>query len=75
MLVSQLWVAGEYGRRRPDLVGFLNGIPVLLFELKKPKQSVEDGATVPLYYENRIPELELLNDNPTRKNNGMFGRI
>jgi len=25
-------------------------------------QSVEDGATVPLYYENRIPELELIND-------------
>jgi len=26
-------------------------------------QSVEDGATVPLYYENRIPELQLTNDN------------
>ncbi|HUW68277.1 MAG TPA: type I restriction enzyme endonuclease domain-containing protein, partial [Candidatus Nanoarchaeia archaeon] len=25
------------------------------------KQSVEDGATVPLYYENRIPELQLTN--------------
>ncbi len=26
------------------------------------KQSIEDGATVPLYYENRIPELQLTND-------------
>ncbi len=26
------------------------------------KQSVEDNATVPLYYENRIPELELTNE-------------
>ena len=26
------------------------------------QQSVADGATVPLYYENRIPELELTND-------------
>jgi type I restriction enzyme R subunit len=26
------------------------------------RQSVEDGATVPLYYENRIPELQLAND-------------
>ncbi len=26
------------------------------------RQSVEDGATVPLYYENRIPELQLVND-------------
>jgi len=27
------------------------------------KQSVTDGATVPLYYENRIPELQLINEN------------
>ncbi|WBH27977.1 hypothetical protein PALA2_02313 [Pseudomonas aeruginosa] len=26
-------------------------------------QSVADGATVPLYYENRIPEMQLINDN------------
>lgn len=26
-------------------------------------QSIEDGATVPLYYENRIPELQLENEN------------
>ena len=26
-------------------------------------QSVEDNATVPLYYENRIPELQLTNEN------------
>src|SRR5699024_10960351 len=26
------------------------------------KQSIEDGATVPLYYENRIPELQLTNE-------------
>ena len=26
------------------------------------RQSIEDGATVPLYYENRIPELELTNE-------------
>jgi type I restriction enzyme R subunit len=27
------------------------------------KQSVDDGATVPMFYENRIPELQLINDN------------
>lgn len=27
------------------------------------KQSADDGATVPLYYENRIPELQLTNEN------------
>ena len=25
------------------------------------QQSVEDGATVPLYYENRTPELQIIN--------------
>lgn len=28
-------------------------------------QSISDGATVPLYYENRIPELQLTNENLT----------
>ena len=27
------------------------------------RQSIEDGATVPLFYENRIPELQLTNEN------------
>jgi type I restriction enzyme, R subunit len=27
------------------------------------RQSIDDGATVPLFYENRIPELQLANDN------------
>ena len=29
------------------------------------KESVDDGNTVPLYYENRIPELQLTNDDLT----------
>ena len=28
------------------------------------QQSVEDGATVPLFYENRTPELQLVNPDP-----------
>ncbi|WP_182170768.1 type I restriction endonuclease subunit R [Flaviflexus equikiangi] len=27
------------------------------------KDAIDDGATVPLYYENRIPELQLINEN------------
>jgi type I restriction enzyme, R subunit len=27
------------------------------------KQSIDDGATIPLFYENRIPELQLTNEN------------
>lgn len=29
-------------------------------------RSIEDGATVPLYYENRTPELQIVNDNLNR---------
>lgn len=51
-----------------------NGTPLIIGEEKTKevfgdyisiydfKQSVEDGATVPLYYENRIPELQLTNE-------------
>lgn len=35
LLVSQMWITGELYNRRPDMIGFVNGIPLLLFELKK----------------------------------------
>jgi type I restriction enzyme R subunit len=36
LMASQFWVAGELYQRRPDLVGFVNGLPLVLIELKKP---------------------------------------
>jgi len=36
LLVSQLWISGPLYTRRPDLVGFVNGLPLLNVELKKP---------------------------------------
>jgi type I restriction enzyme, R subunit len=35
-LASQMWVAGDMYRRRCDLVGFVNGLPLVFIELKKP---------------------------------------
>jgi type I restriction enzyme R subunit len=32
-LASQFWISGEYGRKRADLIGFVNGIPLLFIEL------------------------------------------
>ncbi|HAX89753.1 MAG TPA: DEAD/DEAH box helicase [Cyanobacteria bacterium UBA11370] len=40
-LVSQLWIAGEMYTRRTDLIGFVNGIPLLFIELKASNQRVE----------------------------------
>ena len=31
------------------------------------RDAIEDGATVPLFYENRIPELQLVNENFTEE--------
>jgi type I restriction enzyme R subunit len=33
-LASQTWVHSDLYKRRPDLIGFVNGIPLLLMELK-----------------------------------------
>ena len=37
------------------------------------KQSVDDNATVPMYYENRIPELQLVNQNFNQEIESVFG--
>ncbi|WP_295394768.1 type I restriction endonuclease [uncultured Thiodictyon sp.] len=34
LLCSQLWITGEMHTRRADLVGFVNGLPLLFIELK-----------------------------------------
>lgn len=34
LLCSQLWVCGEIETRRPDLIGFVNGLPLVFIELK-----------------------------------------
>ena len=37
LAVQQLWVEGKYKKKiRPDVIGFVNGIPLVFVELKKP---------------------------------------
>ena len=36
---TEFWVKGEIYDRRPDVVGFVNGLPLLLMELKAPHVS------------------------------------
>ncbi|MBY6045285.1 type I restriction endonuclease subunit R [Phaeobacter italicus] len=58
LLASQFWVKGEMHRRRPDLIGFVNGIPLVLVELKKPsapvKSAYDDNLTD---YRDTIPHI------------------
>ena len=45
-LASQMWVAGDMYRRRCDLLAFVNGLPLVFIELKKPSvplKSAFDG--------------------------------
>ena len=43
LLVSQLWVQGEVYKRRPDLVGFVNGLPLLVAEFKAVTERLESA--------------------------------
>ena len=40
-LASQFWIAGELSPKRPDLLGFVNGIPLIFIELKASRERVE----------------------------------
>jgi type I restriction enzyme, R subunit len=57
-LASQLWVTGEMHKRRMDLVGFVNGIPLLFIELKASHKNVQDAFQRNLRdYKDTIPHL------------------
>ena len=58
LLVSQFWITGDYHTRRPDLIGFINGIPLLLIELKNPAETAKSGFEDNITdYKDTIPQL------------------
>ena len=58
LLVSQLSVVGSLYTCRPDLVGFVNGLPWVVIELKKPgvpaRAAFDENLT---HYKKEIPQL------------------
>jgi len=57
-LTSQFWVSGELYTRRPDVVGFVNGLPLMLIEFKKPGVNVREGFDKNICdYKETIPQL------------------
>lgn len=57
-LASQFWVESDLYKRRPDTVGFVNGIPLLLAEWKAPMQPVQEAYEANLRdYRDTIPRL------------------
>ena len=61
LLVSQMTVTGALYTVCPDLIGFVNGLPLVVVELKKPgvpaKQAFDDNLTSYKQPENGIPDL------------------
>lgn len=58
LLVSQFWITGELYTRRADLVGFVNGLPLLFIELKASHRRLEDAYEKNLAdYKDTIPQV------------------
>ncbi|MDZ7697644.1 MAG: type I restriction endonuclease [Deltaproteobacteria bacterium] len=58
LLCSQLWITGDMYTRRPDAVGFVNGIPLVLMEFKAVDQRLETAYHANLEdYKDTIPHL------------------
>lgn len=59
LVVNQLPIHGQ-NDRRPDIIIFVNGLPLVVFELKNPytiKPSVEDALNQIGHYRHEIPQL------------------
>ena len=61
LLVSQLSITGELYTCRPDLVGFVNGLPLVVIELKKPgvpaRTAFDENLTSYKHPQNGVPTL------------------
>jgi len=61
VLVSQMTIVGQLYTCRPDLIGFVNGMPWVVIELKKPgvpaKQAFDGNLTSYKHAQNGVPAL------------------
>lgn len=57
-LASQFWITGEMYKRRADLVGFVNGLPLIFIELKAVHRKLENALKDNLTdYKDTIPQI------------------
>lgn len=43
LCVRELWIRGDLYRRRPDIVGFVNGVPLIFMEFKNIGKDIRSG--------------------------------
>lgn len=60
--VSQMWIQGRYNYRRPDILLFVNGLPLVFIELKNSVVKVQEAYDKNLQdYKRDIPNLFAFN--------------
>ena len=58
LAVSQLWIQGEHGYRRPDILLYINGLPLVFIELKNSNVKLKSAYDGNLNdYKKDIPQL------------------
>ena len=57
-LASQFWITGQMYKRRADLIGFVNGLPLIFIELKASHKKLENAFNNNLSdYKDTLPQL------------------
>lgn len=58
LMVNQFWITGSVYKRRADIVGFINGIPLVFMELKATHRHIENAYQENLRdYKDTIPQV------------------
>lgn len=58
--VANQWTITEHSEKRPDIIVFLNGLPVVVFELKSPSREETDASEAYLQLRNYMQEIPSL---------------
>jgi type I restriction enzyme R subunit len=65
-VVDQLTIKGIKDNRRPDLIVYVNGLPLAIIELKNPKKEDDDGLEEAFHqlqtYKSELPDLAMFNE-------------
>ncbi len=59
-LLANQWTFVEYAERRPDLMIFINGLPLVMIELKSPSRENTDSSEAYRQFRNNMQEIPSL---------------
>ena len=59
-LLTNQWTFVEYAERRPDLMIFINGLPLVMIELKSPSRENTDSSEAYRQFRNNMQEIPSL---------------